>query len=271
MSHDDDNSFAGPSTIDVSEGASPILPPRQSGTAERGYDVHARREVVGSCRIRALHPDHRSAHCGSEIADTTEREILALIRENRVIHEEQCVNLNPATNAMNPKAEALLAQGPRVTSFAGLSRRQVRDGPGGGRADRDHRGPARRRDLRAPLRRDPRPLRARSPTSTCSWRRPSPGDTIIAPPAAIGGHVTHHAAGCRRALRASSRIRRRSTPPRYTVDVDGLRSRARRLEPEADHHRRQPQPLPASGPRAPADRRRGRGATCCSTPPTCAA
>lgn len=44
-------------------------------------------------------------------ADATEREILDLIRENRVIHEEECVNLNPATNAMNPKAEAVLASG----------------------------------------------------------------------------------------------------------------------------------------------------------------
>ena len=34
-----------------------------------------------------------------------------LAEENRVIHEEECFNLNPATNVMNPKAEALLASG----------------------------------------------------------------------------------------------------------------------------------------------------------------
>ena len=34
-----------------------------------------------------------------------------LVRENREIHEDLCVNLNPATNVMNPKAEVLLASG----------------------------------------------------------------------------------------------------------------------------------------------------------------
>lgn len=34
-----------------------------------------------------------------------------LVEDNRIIHEEQCFNLNPATNVMNPRAEALLASG----------------------------------------------------------------------------------------------------------------------------------------------------------------
>lgn len=34
-----------------------------------------------------------------------------LVEQNRVIHEEECFNLNPATNIMNPKAEALLSSG----------------------------------------------------------------------------------------------------------------------------------------------------------------
>src|SRR5688572_19064782 len=44
-------------------------------------------------------------------ADALERELLALVDENRTIHERDCVNLNPATNVMNPKAEALLSAG----------------------------------------------------------------------------------------------------------------------------------------------------------------
>src|SRR5262245_53344337 len=44
-------------------------------------------------------------------ADAIERDLLALVAENRAIHERDCVNLNPATNVMNPKAEALLASG----------------------------------------------------------------------------------------------------------------------------------------------------------------
>ena len=34
-----------------------------------------------------------------------------LIAENRDIHERECFNLNPATNVMNPRAEAMLASG----------------------------------------------------------------------------------------------------------------------------------------------------------------
>ena len=37
--------------------------------------------------------------------------IEALAAENRGIHERKCFNLNPATNVMNPRAEALLASG----------------------------------------------------------------------------------------------------------------------------------------------------------------
>ena len=35
----------------------------------------------------------------------------ALAEENQSIHERECFNLNPATNAMNPRAEAMLATG----------------------------------------------------------------------------------------------------------------------------------------------------------------
>ena len=34
-----------------------------------------------------------------------------LVIENRQIHERDCFNLNPATNIMNPRAEAMLASG----------------------------------------------------------------------------------------------------------------------------------------------------------------
>ena len=37
--------------------------------------------------------------------------VQALADANREIHERQCFNLNPATNVMNPAAEALLASG----------------------------------------------------------------------------------------------------------------------------------------------------------------
>jgi len=43
--------------------------------------------------------------------DELEQSLLTLTQENNVIHNQDCINLNPATNTMNPKAEALLASG----------------------------------------------------------------------------------------------------------------------------------------------------------------
>lgn len=37
--------------------------------------------------------------------------ILKLVELNQTIHERDCFNLNPATNVVNPKAEAVLADG----------------------------------------------------------------------------------------------------------------------------------------------------------------
>src|SRR3546814_7888886 len=42
-----------------------------------------------------------------DIADRVDE----LIDLNRAIHERECFNLNPATNVMNPRAEAVLAAG----------------------------------------------------------------------------------------------------------------------------------------------------------------
>src|SRR3546814_12638450 len=43
--------------------------------------------------------------------DDIDQRIAALIKKNRKIHEQDCFNLNPATNVVNPKAEAVLSQG----------------------------------------------------------------------------------------------------------------------------------------------------------------
>ena len=57
------------------------------------------------------------------------------------------------------------------------------------------------------------------------------GDCIIAPPPSIGGHVTHHLAGCA----GMYGIETHAAPvdPRgYTVDVDALRAMAHRVKPK---------------------------------------
>ncbi len=52
-----------------------------------------------------------AAQVARATADENEKALLAFVEENHRIHERDCINLNPATNMMNPKAEALLASG----------------------------------------------------------------------------------------------------------------------------------------------------------------
>ncbi len=58
-----------------------------------------------------------------------------------------------------------------------------------------------------------------------------PGDAVIVPPASIGGHVTHHEAGCAGLYGLDIHY----APVRadgYTVDVDGLRALAGKVRPK---------------------------------------
>lgn len=73
--------------------------------------------------------------------------------------------------------------------------------------------------------------RARWPTSTSSWPPACPGDTIIAPPDEIGGHVTHHAGGAA-GLYGLSTVPAPVRADGYTVDVDALRVLARQVRPK---------------------------------------
>lgn len=156
-------------------------------------------------------------------------EIESLAASNREIHDRECVNLNPATNVMNPRAEALLA--------SGLGSRPSLGYPG----DKYEMGleaveqieviaaelvaevfGARHAEIRVP---SGAIANLYAFLATCE-----PGDTIIAPPASIGGHVTHHAGG-------SAGMYRLSTVPApvaadgYTVDVDALRALAHDVRP----------------------------------------
>ena len=57
-------------------------------------------------------PEALQQRVAGEVARTTpeavEARLVALTEANRRTHDDDCLNLNPATNMMNPKAEALL-------------------------------------------------------------------------------------------------------------------------------------------------------------------
>jgi len=163
-------------------------------------------------------------------ADEIERDLLAYVAENRAIHERDCVNLNPATNAMNPKAEALLA--------AGIGSRPSLGYPGD-KYEMGLEGIEKIEVLAAELAAeifDARFAEIRVGSGALAnlyvfMMAARPGDTIIAPPPAIGGHITHHgpgAAGFYGLVTHPAPI----DPVNYTVDIDALRADARRLRPK---------------------------------------
>ncbi|MCH2164397.1 MAG: aminotransferase class I/II-fold pyridoxal phosphate-dependent enzyme [Marinovum sp.] len=166
--------------------------------------------------------------CASSDAILARLETLA--DTNREIHEKECFNLNPATNVMNPKAEAFLS--------SGIGSRPSLGYPG----DKYEMGLEAIEEIEVIAAElcaevfDAKFAEIRVPSgavanlygfmATCK-----PGDTIIAPPPSIGGHVTHHMAGCAglfglRILGAPVRA------DHYTIDLDGLRDMARKEQPK---------------------------------------
>ncbi|MGB3244555.1 MAG: aminotransferase class I/II-fold pyridoxal phosphate-dependent enzyme [Sulfitobacter sp.] len=156
--------------------------------------------------------------------------LFALADENREIHERDCFNLNPATNVMAPRAEAILSSGIGTRPSLGY--------PG----DKYEMGleaieeieviaaelvaqvfGARYAEIRVP---SGAIANLYGFMATCV-----PGDTIIAPPASIGGHVTHHADGCA-GLFGLKTVPAPVNADGYSIDVDGLRALAHEVKPK---------------------------------------
>ena len=169
-----------------------------------------------------------------KVSGSSSRELLErltfLADLNKTIHEKDCFNLNPATNVMNPRAEAFLS--------CGIGSRPSLGYPG----DKYEMGLEAIEEIE---------VIASSLVAEifCSKfaeiRVPSgamanlfsfmavckPGDTIIVPPASIGGHVTHHNPGCA-GLFGLNIIEAPIDKDYYTVDIDQLRELALRERPK---------------------------------------
>lgn len=162
--------------------------------------------------------------------DAIEARLSALTTENRQIHERDCVNLNPATNIMNPKAEAALS--------AGLGARPSLGYPG----DKYEMGLEAIEQIEviaAELAAEvfgARYAEIRVPSGAIAnlyafMVAAKAGDCIIAPPGEIGGHVTHHGAGAA-GLYGIVTHPAPVDPVNYTVDLTRLREDALRLRPK---------------------------------------
>lgn len=160
--------------------------------------------------------------------------VLAAIEDgialNRRIHEADAINLNPATNVMNPKAEAALA--------SGLGSRPSLGYPGD-KYEMGLEGVERIEVIAAELAAEvfgARYAEIRVPSGAIAnlyafMLAARPGDAIIAPPPAIGGHVTHHRAGCA-GLYGLEIHAAPVDADGYTVDTGKLRELARQIRPK---------------------------------------
>jgi glycine hydroxymethyltransferase len=167
-----------------------------------------------------------SGQSSRAIAEAIDRAIAL----NRTIHDADCINLNPGTNVMNPKAEAALA--------SGLGSRPSLGYPGD-KYEMGLEGVERIEVIAAELAAEifaARYAEIRVPSGAIAnlyafMMAARPGDRIIVPSTAIGGHATHHAAGC--AGRYGLEIHAAAVAADgYTVDVAALRIQAHDLRPK---------------------------------------
>ena len=186
--------------------------------------------------VRSWIPDHAESYMQGLLeqysildASALDAEIDRLIEENRTIHEADCVNLNPATNVMNPRAEAALARGLGTRPSLGYP---------GDKYEMGLEAIEKIEVIAAALsceifEAQHAEIRVASGAmanlyafmATCK-----PGDPIIAPPDRIGGHVTHHQAGAA-GLYGLEIHPAPIDPQAYTIDTDALRKMAQEIQP----------------------------------------
>lgn len=169
-----------------------------------------------------------AAATGSDAA--VEARVAALIDWNADIHDRECFNLNPATNVMNPRAEAALARG--------LGSRPSLGYPG----DKYEMGLEAIEEIEviaAELAAEVfdasyAEIRVASGAMANLYgfmALARPGDAIIAPPAMVGGHVTHHRAGCA-GLYGLVTHDAPVDADGFTVNLEALREMALRVRPK---------------------------------------
>lgn len=160
----------------------------------------------------------------------TDDRLHALIDRNRAIHDRECINLNPASNTMNPRAEAVLAAGLTTRASLGHAGEKYEMGLEAIEEIEVIAAEAARRVFRA----EHVEIRVGSGAlanlyafmATCR-----PGDSIIVPPASIGGHVTHRGPGAA-GLYGLEIHECPIDASGYTIDLAGLADLARRVRPK---------------------------------------
>ena len=182
--------------------------------------------IPQSCEAHIQRLASGAGHPSAEVG----RRLDALIARNREIHDQDCFNLNPATNVMNPRAEAALA--------SGIGSRPSLGYPG----DKYEMGLEAIEEIEVIAAElaaeifDAKYAEIRVGSGALAnlygfMALARPGDSIIAPPAAIGGHVTHHQAGCA-GLYGLTTHAAPIDADGYTLDLAALRDLAHAVRPK---------------------------------------
>jgi glycine hydroxymethyltransferase len=171
-----------------------------------------------------------AAETAAQNADAIEAALLQAIDDNAAIHDRDCINLNPATNTLNPKAERLLSMGLGSRPSLGYPGDKYEMG-----MEAIERIEVITAELAAEVF-DARYAEIRVGSgalanmyafmATCK-----PGDTILVPGADIGGHVTHHDAGCA-GLYGLRPVMMATDAARYTIDLARLAAQAKAEQPK---------------------------------------
>ncbi|CEJ13784.1 Serine hydroxymethyltransferase [bacterium YEK0313] len=190
-----------------------------SGLARRGWVAETVETFVGGIA------DWAARRPAAEVA----AEIEGLAALNRRIHDEDCVNLNPASNTMNPRAEALLAQGLGARASLGYPSQKYEMG-----VEAIEKIEVIAAALAAEIF-EARHVEIRVGSGALAnlyafMATTGPGDAVIAPPAAIGGHVTHHDAGAA-GLHGLAIHPAPVDPDTYGIDIEALAAMAREIRP----------------------------------------
>ncbi len=161
-------------------------------------------------------------------ADQLRASILALAHASEETHDVECINLNPATNTMSEQARAAMqALNPRPSL-----------GYPGDKYEMGLEAIEQIEVIAAELAAqifDADFAEVRIPSGALAnlfafLACTDSGDAIVAPPASIGGHVTHHRTGAA-GLRGLTIHDAPIDPEKYTVDVDATRRLAADVSP----------------------------------------
>jgi len=172
---------------------------------------------------------HIAAETAGADSQAVAARIEALIDENHAIHDRDCINLNPATSVMTPRAEAAMAS--RLGSRPSL-------GYPGDKYEMGLEAIEQIEVIAAELAAEvfqARHAEIRVPSGAVAnlyafMACCKPGNEVIVPPASVGGHVTHHEAGA--AVLYGLRIHRAPVAADgYIVDVANLAVMAEHVKP----------------------------------------